>query len=242
MSHTFNLALADFSSQVTAPFLWLWWIRSYLGAHWLFVIVVRSSLVMRANWKWINEVVTGVKKKIYASFSFSIQCPFLMEALPLLELIHGHFMWFAYPASRETHNIARIKSLSLLFCFVFLHGKLIFPDICSVNKSTIQSWRFCGTDVTFCLPQQHQQQWPPTSLSEYKALFHKRGESFKILRCGASICKKKQTNNQHHKICRELAVVQLQLFCEEVKLSFSTPTWEDGVYPKPSRVLSKRSH
>lgn len=48
-----------------------------------------------------------------------------MEALPLLELIHGRFMWFAYPASRETHNIARIKSLSLLFCWFFFFTRQI---------------------------------------------------------------------------------------------------------------------
>lgn len=77
------------------------------NAHLLIVIAIRSSLVMRANWKWINEVVTG--KRIHVS-----PCPFLMEALPLLE-IDPWLFHVARVSSRETYNIARIKK-SLLLC------------------------------------------------------------------------------------------------------------------------------
>lgn len=41
-----------------------------------------------------SEVVTGVKR---VHVSLSIHCPFLMEALPLSELIHGHLVWLTYP-------------------------------------------------------------------------------------------------------------------------------------------------
>lgn len=52
--------------------------------------------VMKVNWKWVDEVVTGAKR-VHMFFSFSVQCPFLMEGLPLSELIHGHLLRLTYP-------------------------------------------------------------------------------------------------------------------------------------------------
>lgn len=61
MSHTSG-CLSDFSSQVTALFMspveW-----SCSSAHWFIVIVVRSSLVMKVNWKWINAEWSSDREK-----------------------------------------------------------------------------------------------------------------------------------------------------------------------------------
>lgn len=67
---------------------------------------------MRANWKWINEV-TGVEKKERKKKIHVSQCPFLMEALPLLEI--DPWLFHVAPVScRETHSVAGIKKSLLL--------------------------------------------------------------------------------------------------------------------------------
>lgn len=149
---------------------------------------------------------------MHASFSYSIQCPFLMEALPLLELIHGHFMWFAYPASRETHNIARIKSR-----YCCMTKKFVF-HAANQDFQTFALWTKAQSSHDGCAEQTsrsashnnnisnngrrpHYLSTKRCSTNEAKVIKSKfrkttRSSTFYrsvgLLRCGASICLKKK--------------------------------------------------
>lgn len=73
---------------------------SHSSAHWLFVIVVRSSLVMRVNWKWINAEWSSDRGKegpcvlfLFDRMSFSHWGPALVVTDPWLYNV-AHISWF----------------------------------------------------------------------------------------------------------------------------------------------------
>ena len=111
-------ALSDFSSQVTALFSLFYGSCGLKPFQCSLTLCHCGEIVFSQGGKLEmdqcrGEAVTGVKR---VSYAFSIQCPFLMEALPLLELIHGRQVWLTYPGScRTTWNIFLMTKHFTLF-------------------------------------------------------------------------------------------------------------------------------